>query len=47
MRKGLAGLSMLVQQVLAEDPFSGAPLCLLCAITVQIGHDGTLIRQCG
>ena len=24
MRKGMAGLAMLVQQSLAEDPFSGA-----------------------
>ena len=28
MRKGMQGLAMLVQQVLAEDPFNGARVCL-------------------
>ena len=34
MRKGMQGLAMLVQQVLAEDPFNGAMLRLHCIATV-------------
>ena len=28
MRKGMQGLAMLVQQMLAEDPFNGRAVCL-------------------
>ena len=43
MRKGMAGLAMLVQQTLAEDPFSGAVFAFRgrrAGLIKLIWHDG-------
>ena len=43
MRKGMAGLAMLVQQTLAEDPFSGAVFAFRgrrVGLLKLIWHDG-------
>jgi hypothetical protein len=48
MRKGMIGLAMLVQQVLADDPFSGAlwPERRLTLLTTGHGANGTDTGGC-